>query len=57
MAALHRGEIDLYPEYTGTALLVVLKAPPRGDAGADVRLREERIRTALSRARGSIRRR
>jgi osmoprotectant transport system substrate-binding protein len=32
MAALRRGEIDLYPEYTGTALLVVLKAQPRGDA-------------------------
>jgi osmoprotectant transport system substrate-binding protein len=34
MAALRRGEIDLYPEYTGTALLVVLKAQPRGDAVA-----------------------
>jgi osmoprotectant transport system substrate-binding protein len=32
MAALRRAEIDLYPEYTGTALLVVLKAQPRGDA-------------------------
>jgi len=32
MAALQRGEIDLYPEYTGTALLDVLKAQPRGDA-------------------------
>jgi osmoprotectant transport system substrate-binding protein len=32
MAALRRGEIDLYPEYTGTALLVVLKAQPQGDA-------------------------
>ena len=32
MAALGRGEIDLYPEYTGTALLVVLKAAPHGDA-------------------------
>ena len=32
MAALQRGEIDLYPEYTGTALLVVLKATPRGSA-------------------------
>lgn len=32
MAALKRGEIDLYPEYTGTALLVVLQAKPRGDA-------------------------
>ncbi|MGA3037892.1 MAG: glycine betaine ABC transporter substrate-binding protein [Vulcanimicrobiaceae bacterium] len=27
MAAMQRGEIDLYPEYTGTALLVVLKLP------------------------------
>jgi osmoprotectant transport system substrate-binding protein len=32
MAALRRGEIDVYPEYTGTALLVVLKSQPRGDA-------------------------
>ncbi len=28
MTALRRGEIDLYPEYTGTALQVVLKSPP-----------------------------
>lgn len=32
MAALRRGEIDLYPEYTGTALIVVLKAQRHGDA-------------------------
>jgi osmoprotectant transport system substrate-binding protein len=32
MAALRRAEIDLYPEYTGTALLVVLKAPPDRDS-------------------------
>ena len=32
MAALQRGEIDLYPEYTGTALLVVLGLPPMHDA-------------------------
>jgi osmoprotectant transport system substrate-binding protein len=32
MAALKRGEIDLYPEYTGTALLNVLHLPPDGDA-------------------------
>jgi osmoprotectant transport system substrate-binding protein len=32
MAALRRGEIDLYPEYTGTALLDVLKSQPQGDA-------------------------
>jgi osmoprotectant transport system substrate-binding protein len=34
MAALARGDIDLYPEYTGTALLVVLKAPPMSDRAA-----------------------
>jgi len=28
MAAMQRGDIDLYPEYTGTALLTVLKQPP-----------------------------
>ncbi len=32
MAALRRAEIDLYPEYTGTALLVVLKDTLHGDA-------------------------
>jgi osmoprotectant transport system substrate-binding protein len=31
MAALNRGEIDLYPEYTGTALLNVLHLPPESD--------------------------
>jgi osmoprotectant transport system substrate-binding protein len=31
MAALHRGEIDLYPEYTGTALVNVLHQPPDSD--------------------------
>jgi len=31
MAALRRGEIDLYPEYTGTALLNVLHEPPISD--------------------------
>ena len=34
MAAMQRGEIDLYPEYTGTALLVVLKAPVMYDPAA-----------------------
>ena len=33
--ALIAGEIDLYPEYTGTALTAVLKLPPSSDA-ADV---------------------
>ena len=32
LAALQRGEIDLYPEYTGTALLNVLKLPPDSNA-------------------------
>ena len=31
MEAMQRGEIDLYPEYTGTALLVVLKLPAVND--------------------------
>jgi osmoprotectant transport system substrate-binding protein len=34
MAALRRGEIDLYPEYTGTALLTQLKLPPGRDGAA-----------------------
>jgi osmoprotectant transport system substrate-binding protein len=34
MAALQRGEIDLYPEYTGTALLVQLHLPATGDGSA-----------------------
>ncbi|MGH7662235.1 MAG: glycine betaine ABC transporter substrate-binding protein [Vulcanimicrobiaceae bacterium] len=34
MNAMHRGEIDLYPEYTGTALLVVLKDKVMYDARA-----------------------
>jgi osmoprotectant transport system substrate-binding protein len=32
MAALRHGAIDLYPEYTGTALLNVLRLPPDADA-------------------------
>jgi len=34
MGALLRGDIDLYPEYTGTALLVQLHRPPLHDRGA-----------------------
>jgi osmoprotectant transport system substrate-binding protein len=30
--ALINGEIDLYPEYTGTALMAVLKLPPASDS-------------------------
>jgi osmoprotectant transport system substrate-binding protein len=35
-AALVAGEIDLYPEYTGTALAVVLKEQARGEASDTV---------------------
>lgn len=34
MAALRRGDIDVYPEYTGTALITQLKLKPTGDAAA-----------------------
>ncbi|MGZ3503690.1 MAG: ABC transporter substrate-binding protein [Vulcanimicrobiaceae bacterium] len=34
MAALQRGDIDLYPEYTGTALIDVLHAHPMEDPDA-----------------------
>ena len=57
MAALQRGEIDLYPEYTGTALLVVLKAAAARRRRADLQLREDANTNGASRARGSIRRR
>jgi osmoprotectant transport system substrate-binding protein len=40
--ALVRGEIDLYPEYTGTALTTILKLPPTSDpAGAIALVRGE----------------
>jgi osmoprotectant transport system substrate-binding protein len=32
MAAMQRGDIDLYPEYTGTGLIDVLHMPPMSDA-------------------------
>jgi osmoprotectant transport system substrate-binding protein len=35
MEALQRGDIDLYPEYTGTALLAILKEKPGRDAAAN----------------------
>lgn len=36
--ALVRGEIDLYPEYTGTALTTILKSPPAHDPTAAIAL-------------------
>jgi osmoprotectant transport system substrate-binding protein len=35
--ALINGEIDLYPEYTGTALTAILKRPPSSDPAAVLR--------------------
>src|SRR5579872_1088442 len=35
--ALVNGEIDLYPEYTGTALTAILKLPPSSDAAGVLR--------------------
>src|SRR5580704_4572883 len=32
--ALVAGKIDLYPEYTGTALTAILNEPPQNDASA-----------------------
>jgi osmoprotectant transport system substrate-binding protein len=34
MEALLRGDIDLYPEYTGTGLITELKLKPQGDAAS-----------------------
>ena len=34
LAAMDRGDIDLYPEYTGTALIDVLHLPPMQDSAA-----------------------
>jgi glycine betaine/choline ABC-type transport system substrate-binding protein len=47
--ALVRGEIDLYPEYTGTALTAILKMPPTHDSAAATSLvrGEYRARFAL----------
>ena len=36
--ALVRGDIDLYPEYTGTALATILKLPPAHDPAAAIAL-------------------
>ena len=43
--ALVRGEIDLYPEYTGTALTTILKLPPAGDPAAAIALVRDEYQT------------
>jgi osmoprotectant transport system substrate-binding protein len=45
MASLQRGDIDLYPEYTGTALITVLHEKPSGDGAAIYR----RVKSAYER--------
>jgi osmoprotectant transport system substrate-binding protein len=43
--ALVAGKIDLYPEYTGTALIAVLKDPPRNDPSAVFHRVQDQYRT------------
>lgn len=45
MASILRGEIDLYPEYTGTALLTQLKLAPMHDRAAVFRTVQARYQT------------
>jgi osmoprotectant transport system substrate-binding protein len=50
MEALQRGDIDLYPEYTGTALITELKEKPSKDAAANYATvkREYEVRYGLT---------
>jgi osmoprotectant transport system substrate-binding protein len=43
--ALVAGKIDLYPEYTGTALMAVLKEPPQNDPSAVLHRVQDQYRT------------
>ena len=45
--ALAKGAIDVYPEYTGTALTDVLKLPPSRDAAAVLETRPRRVPQAM----------
>ena len=47
MAAMERGNIDLYPEYTGTALIDVLHLAADRRSAQGVRGRRARVRAAL----------
>jgi glycine betaine/choline ABC-type transport system substrate-binding protein len=46
--ALVAGKIDLYPEYTGTALTAVLNEPPQNDPSAVFRRVQEQYRARFS---------
>ncbi len=48
--ALRQGAIDVFPEYTGSGLLVILKAPPLSSSGGGVRRRVARVRAPVRRA-------
>jgi len=45
--ALISGKIDLYPEYTGTALTAILKDPPQNDPSAVFRRVQEQYRSSF----------
>ncbi len=45
--AMQRGDIDLYPEYTGTGLIDVLHLPPMHDANQTVCDGQSAVRKAL----------
>ena len=47
MAAMERGNIDCYPEYTGTALIDVLHLPPIADSQTRIRRSSRGLRAAL----------
>src|SRR5262249_48005594 len=48
MAAMQRGDIDLYPEYTGTALIDVLHHAPMSDPSAIYKLVRDEFNTKYS---------
>ena len=45
--ALVRGDIDLYPEYTGTALTTILNYRPFSDPAAAIALVRARVSGAI----------
>ena len=54
--AILGGRIDIYPEYTGTALTAILKAPPSSNPATGLQPGQDRIRQAFqSRGRPAFR--
>ena len=56
-AAMEKGDLDLYPEYTGTGLLTVLKLPLEHRRQAGLRSGREGIQGSSTTSSGSIPRR